>query len=175
MATQKLQPREMEWQLRCSHWRAISIGTGRGVNDKSLGTCGGPKQPNHNNISVTDGTEASKLILGTDKRVLVGCKIPGVSLGHDKIQGVKVLVSCKIPGVTWGYDKFRQVITKIAAVKLMVLDSQIDFDDVGKPTRVDMHAPEVARHEMGFPTDKIGSFWIKGKVADFGQHRVDPN
>ena len=96
-------------------------------------------------------------------------------MGYDKTQGVKVLVGCKIPGVTWGYDKFRQVITKIAAVKLMVLDSQIDFDDVGKPTRVDMHAPEVARHEMGFPTDQIGSFQIKGKVADLGQHRVDPD
>ena len=47
-----------------------------GVNDKSLGTCGGPKQPEHNNISVIDGTCASKCILGTDERVLVGCKCP---------------------------------------------------------------------------------------------------
>jgi hypothetical protein len=52
--TQQSQSREMEWRLRCSHWRAISIGTGRGVNDKILGTCGGPKQPKNNNISVID-------------------------------------------------------------------------------------------------------------------------
>ena len=83
--TQKSQSREMEWRLRFSHWRAIIIGTGRGVNNESLGTCNGPKQPKHNNISVIDGTGASKCILGTDERVLVGCKIPGVSLGYDKI------------------------------------------------------------------------------------------
>ena len=40
--------------------------------------CDGPK---HNNISVIDGTEESKFILGTDERFSVGCKIPGVSLG----------------------------------------------------------------------------------------------
>ena len=69
--TQQSQSREMEWRLGCSHWRAIIIGTGRGVNDNSLGTCGGPKQ--------------TKCILGADKRVFVGCEIPGVSLGYDEI------------------------------------------------------------------------------------------
>ena len=110
----------MEWRLRCSHWRAIIIDTGRGVNNKSLGTCGGPKQPKHNNISVIDCTDATKCILGTDKRVSVGCKIPGVSLGYDKIQGVKVLVCCKIPGVKLGYDKIRRVKMKNAAVNYSV-------------------------------------------------------
>ena len=43
--TQQSQSQEMEWRLKCSHWRAIIIGTSRGVNDKSLGTCGSPKQP----------------------------------------------------------------------------------------------------------------------------------
>ena len=28
-------------------------------------------------------------------------------------------------------------------------------------------------HEMVLPADQIGSFRIKGKVADLGQHRVD--
>jgi hypothetical protein len=114
--TQKSQSREMEWRLRCSHWRAINIGIGRGVNNKSHGTYGSPKQPKHNNISVIDGTGEIKCILGTDKRVSVGCKIPGVSLGYNKIRGVKV------------------------AVKLIVLDSKIDYDNVGDPTGVYMHA-----------------------------------
>ena len=92
--------------------------TGCGVNNKSLGTCGGPKQPKHNNISVIDGTDAGKFILGTDKRVSAGCKIPGVSLGYDQIQGVTVLVGCKIPGVSLGYDKSRQVKMKNSAVSL---------------------------------------------------------
>jgi len=69
--TQQLQSQEMEWQLGCSHWRAIIIGTVRGVNNNSLGTCGGPKQ--------------TKCILGADKRVFVGCEILGVSLGYDEI------------------------------------------------------------------------------------------
>jgi hypothetical protein len=142
----------MEWQLRCSNWRAIIIDTGRGVNDKSLGTCGGPKQPKNNNISVIDGTDASKCILGTDKRVLVGCKNQGVSLGYARIQGVKVLVGCKIPGVKLGYDKIRQVKMKNAAVKLIVLDLNIDYDNVGKSTGVDMHAHEVESNEIMLPT-----------------------
>ena len=90
----------------CSCWKAISIGTGREVNDRSLGTCSGTEQPKHNNTSVIDGTGV-KNILGTDKRVLVGCKFPGVRLQYDKIQGVRILVGCKIPGVKLGYDKIR--------------------------------------------------------------------
>ena len=105
--TQQSQSQEVEWRLRCSHWRAIIIGTSREVNNKSLGTCGGPKQPKHNNISLIDGTNVSKCILGTDKRVLVSCKIPGVSLGYEKIQGDRVLVGCKIPGVKLGYGKIQ--------------------------------------------------------------------
>ena len=83
--TQQSQSQEVEWRLMSSCWRAISIFTGREVNGRSLGTCGGPKQPKHNNISVIDGTGASKFVLSTDERVLVGCKIPGVSLGYDTI------------------------------------------------------------------------------------------
>ena len=60
---------------------------------------------------------------------------------------------------------------KYAAVKPMVLDSKIGYDDVGESTGVDMHAHEV--HEMVLPADQIGSFRIKGKVADLGQHKVD--
>jgi len=48
-------------------------------------TRGGAKQPNHNNISVIDGADASECILGTDVKVSVSCKIPGVRLGYDKI------------------------------------------------------------------------------------------
>ena len=40
--------------------RAIIIGTDREVNDRSLGTCGGTKQPKHNNISVIDGAGVKK-------------------------------------------------------------------------------------------------------------------
>ena len=83
--TQQLQSQEMKWQLSCSHWRAIIIGTGRRVNNNSLGTCGGPKQPKHNNISVIVGTGATKCILSADERILVCCEIPGVSLGYDEI------------------------------------------------------------------------------------------
>jgi hypothetical protein len=46
-------------------------------------------QLKHNNISVIDGVSV-KFILGTDKRVLVNCKIPGVRLGYVKICGVKM-------------------------------------------------------------------------------------
>ena len=73
----------------CSCWRETIIGTGSEVNDGSLGTCGGIKQPKHNNISVIDGAGASKCILGTNKRVSVGSKIPGVRLGYDNIRQVK--------------------------------------------------------------------------------------
>ena len=90
----------------CSCWKAISIGTGCEVNNRSLGTCGGTEQPKHNNTSVIDGAGV-KNILGTDKRVLVGCKFPGVRLRYDKIQGVRILVGCTIPGVKLGYDKIR--------------------------------------------------------------------
>ena len=75
------------------------------VRSEAMRPCDGPK---HNNISVIYGTEASKFILGTDKRVSVGCKIPGVSLGYNKIRGVKVVVNCKIPGVKLGYEKYNK-------------------------------------------------------------------
>ncbi len=55
------------------------------------------------------------------------------------------------------------------AVKLIVLDSKIDYDYAGESTGVDMHAHEVARHEMVSPMDqKVGGFRIKGKITDFG-------
>ena len=60
---------------------------------------------------------------------------------------------------------------KYAAVKLIVLDSQNDYDNVGESKGVDMHAHEVARHEMVSPMDQeVGGFRIKCKIADFGQH-----
>ena len=60
---------------------------------------------------------------------------------------------------------------KNAAVKLIVLDSQNDYDNVGESTGVDMHAHEVARHEMVSPMDqKVDNFRIKSKIADFGEH-----
>ena len=64
--TQQSQFRELEWRLM----RAISIGTGCEVKDRSLGTCSGTKQPKHNNISVIDGVGV-KFIFGTDERVSV--------------------------------------------------------------------------------------------------------
>jgi hypothetical protein len=74
-------------------------------------------------------------------------------------------------GVTPGYDKSRRVKMKNAAVKLIILDPQNDYDNVGESTGVDMHAHEVARHEVVSPMDqKVGGFRIKCKIADFGQH-----
>jgi len=128
--------------------------------------------PKHNNTSVIDGAGV-KNILDTDKRVLVGCKFPRVRLQYDKIQGVRILVGCKIPGVKLGYDNIQQVKMKNAAVKLIVLDSNIDYNNVGESTGVDMHAHEVVSYEMVLPMDQNGSFLIIGKVADLGQHRVD--
>ena len=75
----------MEWLLI----RAIAIGTVCEVNNRSLGTCGGTRQPKHKNISVIDGVDV-KCTRGTDERVLVNCKISGVSLGYDEIRGDKV-------------------------------------------------------------------------------------
>ena len=93
---------------------------------------------------------------------------------YDEIRGVNVLVGCKIPGVNLGYDESRQVKMKNPAVKLIVLDSNIDYNNVGESTGVDVHAHEVARHEMVLPTDqKVGGLRSKGKVADLGQHGVD--
>ena len=43
------------------------IGTNRGVNDDSLGTCGGPKK--------------YERIIGAGRKVLVGSEIPGVLSG----------------------------------------------------------------------------------------------
>jgi len=65
--TEQPQPRDMEWQLSWSHWRAVIIGTNRGVNDDSLGTCGGPKK--------------YERIIGAGRKVLVGSEIPGVLSG----------------------------------------------------------------------------------------------
>ena len=62
---------------------------------------------------------------------------------------------------------------KNAAVKLIVLDSNIDYNDVGESTGLDMHAHEVVRHEMVLPMDQNGSFLVNGKVADLGKHRVN--
>ena len=62
---------------------------------------------------------------------------------------------------------------KIAAVKLIVLDSNINYDNAGESTGVDMHAQEVARHEIVLPMDQNGSFLVNGKVTDIGQHRVN--
>ncbi len=104
------------------------------------------------------------------------------------------MVGCKIPGVNLGYDKSRQVKFKNASVKLIVLDSENDHDNIGESTGVDMHAHEVVRHGMVSPMDqkvggklpmdqkvggkspmdqKVGGFRIKGKVADFGQQGVN--
>ena len=49
----------------------------------------------------------------------------------------------------------------------------LDYDDVGESTGVDMHAHKVARHEMVLPMDQNDSSLVSGKVADFGQHRVN--
>ena len=54
-----------------------------------------------------------------------------------------------------------------------MMELNIDYDNVGKPTRVDMRAREVARHEIVLPTDQNGSFLINGNVLDLGQHRGD--
>jgi hypothetical protein len=64
--TQQSQFREVEWRLMSSCWKAISIGTGREVNDRSLGTCGGTKQPKHNNISGIDGVGVKRLLSPPD-------------------------------------------------------------------------------------------------------------
>ncbi len=55
----------------------------------------------------------------------------------------------------------------------IVLESKIDYDNVGESTGVDMHAHEVVRHEMVLPMDQNGSFLVNGKVVDFGQHRFN--
>ena len=36
------------------------------------------------------------MMIGADKRVLVGSEIPGVSLGYDGILEIKVVAGCKI-------------------------------------------------------------------------------
>ncbi len=169
--TKQSQPQDMEWQLSWSHWRAVIIGTGRGVNDDSLDTCGGPKKYKDSNGGVIDGTNANERILGADKKVLAGSEIPGVSLGYDGIREVKVAVGYKISGVNPGYDKSQRVKMKNAAVKLIELESENDYYNVGESTGVDMHAHEMAWREMVLPMDqKVGGFRIKCKIADFGQH-----
>ena len=52
-----------------------------------------------------------------------------------------------------------------------MLDSNIDYNNVGESTGVDMHAHEAARHGMVLPMDQNGSFLVNGKVPDLGQHR----
>ncbi len=70
-----------------------------------------------------------------------------------------------------GYDKCRRVKMKNAAVKRIVLDSRNDYDNIGESTGVDMHAHEVARHEIVLPMhQEVGGFRIKCEIADFGQH-----
>ena len=92
---------------------------------------------------------------------------------YDIIKGVRVFVGYKIPGVRLGYDKIRQVKMKDAAVKLMVLYSIIDYGNVGEPTGVNIHAHEVAMHEMVLLMDQNGSSLVNVKVMDLGKHRVD--
>ena len=72
------------------------IGTGCGVNDDSIGTCSSPKKYKHSNGGVIYGTNANERILGADKRVLVGRKIPGVSLGYDETLEIRVMAGGKI-------------------------------------------------------------------------------
>jgi len=96
--TKQSQPQDMNWRLSWSHCRAVIIGTGRIVNDDSLGTCGGPKKYKHSNEGVIDGTNADERILGADKKILVGSEIPGVSLGYDGILEIKVVAGCTISG-----------------------------------------------------------------------------
>jgi hypothetical protein len=98
---------------------------------------GGPKKSKHNNRGVIDGTGENECMISADK---------------------KVLVSHEIPGVNPGYDKSRRVRMKNAAVKLIVLDSENDYNNVGESTGVDMHDHEVAIHEMVLLMDqKIGN------------------
>ena len=66
-----------------------------------------------------------------------------------------------------GYAEIRQVKRKNVAVKLIFLDSNIDYDNVGKSTGVDMHAHEVASHEIVLPADQDvtslqTSLWTSG-------------
>ena len=72
-----------------------------------------------------------------------------------------------------GNEKIQQVKMKNSSVKHTVFDSKIDYDNVGKFTGMDMHAHKVARHKRVLPMDPNGSFLVNGKVADFGQHRVN--
>ena len=55
----------------------------------------------------------------------------------------------------------------------MVLDSNINYDNAGESTEVDMHIHEVTRHEIVLPMDQNGNFLVNGKVTDLGQHRVN--
>ena len=56
------------------------------------------------------------------------------------------MIGCKILGWRLGYDKIRKVKRKNVAVKLIMLDSNIEYNNVGESTGVDMHAHEVVRH-----------------------------
>ena len=90
-------------------------------------------------------------------------------MGYDEIRGVNVLVGCKIPGVNLGYDESRQVKMKNPAVKLIVLDSNIDYNNVGESTGVDVHAHEVARHQMVLPMDqKVAISGLRARLRTLG-------
>ena len=62
---------------------------------------------------------------------------------------------------------------KNAAVKLVVLNLNINYDNVGKSTGVDMHAHKVASHEIVLPRVQNGSSKVADLVADLGQLKVD--
>ena len=65
---------------------------------------------------------------------------------------------------------------KNAAVKLIVLDSKFDHENVGESTGVDMHAHEVASHEIVLPTDQDdqnGSDKLADRVLELGKLKVD--
>jgi len=84
---------------------------------------------------------------------------------------VKVAVGYKIREVNLEYEKSRRVKMKNAAVKLIELDSENDYDNFGESTGVDMHAHEMAWPEIVSPMDqKVDGFRIKSKIADFQQH-----
>ena len=66
------------------------------MNDDSLGTCSSPKKYKHSNGGVIYGSNANEHILSADERVLVGRKIPGVSLGYDETLEIRVVAGGKI-------------------------------------------------------------------------------
>ena len=61
---------------------------------------------------------------------------------------------------------------KNAAVKLIVLDSENDYDNVGESTGVDMHAHEVARHEMVLPAEKLVVSGLRARLRTLGNTKL---